>query len=226
MDDFNRFIITREHECDPCYRIGVNICCSSRSRFRINDDAGRHTKKLVLCGCNLKDEKVLGQGIVDLTIEECEGLSMCFVDDLPRLNNPASLRILEIMLCGGIECIMRSNCRESEISSTLEEVYLCRLDDLRELMQRGQIGGASTSAAPPLAPAQPVYCFLKRLQIGYCNRMRKLGLPASGIPNLEEIEIGWCDEVEEIFDDEGRGCITILPKLSYLSYKGYRDSSV
>lgn len=74
MNEFNWFIRIRvgpdnTTRYNGCYIIG---------------DFGSRVNELILCECNLRAEKVLGDGIVYLTASKCEGLSMCFVDDFPH----------------------------------------------------------------------------------------------------------------------------------------------
>lgn len=74
--------------------------------------------------------------------------------------------------------------------STLEDILLEDLDDLKGLIRKGGRGiGASA------ARTQAVFSSLKLLRIEKCNKMRTLGLPASGVPNLECITIWECEEM-------------------------------
>ncbi|KAG6388352.1 hypothetical protein SASPL_149777 [Salvia splendens] len=99
VNEFNWFIRCRKD--NTCYRIRVGPDNTTRYNGYIMGDFGSHGNELILCECNLKAEKVLGHGIVYLTASKCEGLSMCFVDDFPQLNNPKSLKRLRIESCGG-----------------------------------------------------------------------------------------------------------------------------
>ncbi|XP_042034861.1 probable disease resistance protein At4g27220 [Salvia splendens] len=170
--------------CDTCYSILVG----SYHEDEYNTIGGTcHDKELFLFKCDLKDERVLAEGIV----QQCEGLGICFVD---------GLKILRIESCGGIEYIWRS---ESQMSA-IEEIELVELDAIKGLIEKGEIGAS--------AAHQPVFSSLTKLRIEKCNRMR-ISLP--GAPNLEVIDIRECEEIEEIFEDEGTGSLT-LPKLKTL----------
>ncbi|KAG6388533.1 hypothetical protein SASPL_149961 [Salvia splendens] len=73
---------------------------------------------------------------------------------------------------------------------------------MKGLIEQGEIGASA-------ALAQPVFSSLTRLSISNCNKMR---IPLPGAPNLEDIHISECEEIEEIFEDEERHCLA-LPKL-------------
>ncbi|XP_042032562.1 probable disease resistance protein At4g27220 [Salvia splendens] len=188
VNDFNSFITSlgsRVH--NTYYKIGVG----SYDKGIYATRGVCYNKELFLSKCNLKDERVLAERIVQLTISECEGLSVCFVDGLKRLT---------IQYCGGIEYILKK-CQ----MSTLEEIELVKVDAMKGLINKGEIGASS-------ALAQPVFSSLTKLTIEKCNKMR---IPLSGVPNLEVIDISRCEEIEEIFEDEGTSSLT-LPKLKSL----------
>ncbi|KAH6801137.1 hypothetical protein C2S52_001601 [Perilla frutescens var. hirtella] len=210
VSDFNDFIRsgkTRVH--DTFYKIQVGSFC--HEYFISYSEC--YKKQLILCECNLRHERVLGQDIECLRISKCEGLSSCLLDDFSRLNNPTSLERLRIERCGGIEFILTSEqlIAAQEFPSQIwsfEDIHLRELDDFKGLIEKRGIG-----ASPALG--QAAFCSLKRLQIHECNKMRKPGLRVSEVPNLEEITIQMCGEIEEIFEDEGRGSVT-LPRLRQL----------
>ncbi|XP_047960427.1 probable disease resistance protein At4g27220 [Salvia hispanica] len=196
VSDFNRFVTSRVH--DTCYRIGVGYSYTARYRF-----FELYNNELILCGVSLKDEKVSGEGVLYLTMIRCKGLSTCFVNDFPRLGDPTSLKRVNIESCGGIECILSSDHQDLLLPqiSTLEDIVLVELEDLKGFV---------------IAPIKIVFSSLKRLAIYKCSKVGKLGLPALSFPNLEYIEIEVCgEELQEIFDVDGRGSVT-LPKLKKL----------
>ncbi|XP_047959967.1 probable disease resistance protein At4g27220 [Salvia hispanica] len=169
---------------DTSYTIGVG---SYDGDFHTRIGAC-YNKELFLFKCNLEDERVLAEGIV----QQCEGLGNCFVDGLKRLR---------IKSCGETEYIWRSEAGLSSQMSTLEEIELIELDAMKGLIEKGEIGASA-------ALAQPVFSSLTRLVIYWCNKMR---IPVPVAPNLEDIHISYCYEIEEIFD-EGTSSLT-LPKL-------------
>ncbi|XP_057795707.1 probable disease resistance protein At4g27220 [Salvia miltiorrhiza] len=208
VNDFNRFITSRVH--DTCYRVGVGYIYTARYRY-----FELYNNELILREVNLKDEKVSGQGVVYLTIIQCQGLSICFVDDFSGLNNPTSLKRVSIESCGGIECILSSDQGQGGSLppqiSTLEEIKLVELEDLKGVVKKEEIGAS-------VAPAEIMFSSLRRLVIHKCSKIGKLGLPVLGVPNLEYIEIEVCGELQEIFEDDERGSVTLskLKKLSLL----------
>ncbi|XP_047946824.1 probable disease resistance protein At4g27220 [Salvia hispanica] len=178
---------------DTCYRILVG----SYNKDKFNTIGGTcHTKELFLFECGLEDERVLAEGVVHLTIFKCEGLSIWFVD---------GLKSLRIERCGGIEYILRSESGLSSQISALEKIELVELDAMKGLIEKGEIGISA-------ALAQPVFSSLTKLRIEKCNNMR---MPLSGAPNLEVIVMSECEEIEEIFEDEGTSSLN-LPKLKYI----------
>ncbi|XP_047942947.1 probable disease resistance protein At4g27220 [Salvia hispanica] len=201
VDDFNHFVATRV--CDTFYSAGVGLL--DTCHYRLMRDLDCCKNEFFLFGWNFKAGKILGQHIVYLTIMKCKGLSVCFVDDLSQLNNPTSLVRLQVESCGNVEYISRSG---EELLSTLEELFLEDLNNLKGLVLIWEIGAAPTQPA--------LFSFLRLLKIGKCNKMRKVGLPGLGVPNLEEITIFRCGEIEEIFEDEGGGPLS-LPKLKQLN---------
>ncbi|XP_047959954.1 probable disease resistance protein At4g27220 [Salvia hispanica] len=196
VNDFHSFITSwgsRVH--DTCYTIGVGSYDKSFQARR----GLCYNKELFLSECNLEDEGALAEGIVELTISKCEGLSIWFVDGLKRLR---------IQSCVGIEYILRSESGLSSQVSTLEEIELVELDAMKGLIEKGEIGASAA------ALAQPVFSSLTELRIDKCNKM-KMRIPLSGVPNLEAIHMSECEEIEEIFEDEGTSSLT-LPKLKFL----------
>ncbi|XP_047959961.1 probable disease resistance protein At4g27220 [Salvia hispanica] len=195
VNDFNTFITSlgsRVH--DTCYTIAVGSYDKSFQAIR----GVCYIKELFLSECNLKDERVLAEGIVELTISKCEGLSICFVDGLKRL---------KIQFCGGMEYILKSEAGLSSQMSDLEEIVLYGLDDMKGLIEKGEIGASA-------ALTQPVFSSLTKLRIDKCNK-NKMRIPISGVPNLEDIDMKECEEIEEIFEDGGTSSLT-LPKLKTL----------
>ena len=91
--------------------------------------------------------------------------------------------------------------------STLEEIELVELDAMKGLIEKGGIGASA-------ALARPVFSSLTKLRIEKCNK-NKMRIPLSGVPNLEVMDISKCEEIQEIFEDEGTSSLT-LPKLKTL----------
>ncbi|KAG6390528.1 hypothetical protein SASPL_148266 [Salvia splendens] len=197
VNEFNSFRTSWESWVhDTCYTIGVGSYQVSLYPYE-----GRgvcHNKELILSECNLEDERVFAEGILQLTISKCKcvGQSIYSVD---------GLKTLRIKKCGGIEYIWRSEAGLSSQISALEIIQLVKLDAMKGLIEKGEIEASA-------ALAQPVFSSLTKLRIDKCKKMR---IPLSGVPNLEVIHISKCEEIEEIFEDEGTSSLT-LPKLKYL----------
>ncbi|KAG6390524.1 hypothetical protein SASPL_148262 [Salvia splendens] len=197
VNEFNSFITSWESRMhDTCYTIGVGSYHVSLYPYEGKGICRK--KELILSECNLEDKRVFAEGILHLTISKCECVG-------PSIYSVDGLKTLRIGSCGGIEYIWRSEAGLSSQISTLEEIELVELDDMNGLIEKGEIGASA-------APAQPVFSSLTELRIEKCNKMR---IPLSGVPNLEVIRISECEEIEEIFEDEGTSSLT-LPKLKYL----------
>ncbi|KAG6390527.1 hypothetical protein SASPL_148265 [Salvia splendens] len=198
VNEFNSFITSWESRVhDTCYTIGVG---SYHVSFYLYEGRGVcHNTELILSECNLEDERVLAKGIVQLTISKCKCVG-------PSIYSVGGLKRLRIERCEGIEHILRSEAGLSSQMSALEEIILIELDDMKGLIEKGDIGASS-------ALAQPVFSSLMRLRIDRCDKMR---IPLSGVPNIEDIHISKCEEIEEIFEYEGTSSLT-LPELKYLT---------
>ncbi|PIN26649.1 Apoptotic ATPase [Handroanthus impetiginosus] len=152
-----------------------------------------------------------------------KGLSNSLLDAFPRLSKPSSLKVLEICDCQEIECLLDNEpflMANLEYESrfallrNLEKIFLIRLPNFIAFFQN--IG----AAIHPPPPQAIVSSSLQILHIWECNRMRKLGLLSSAIPNLEEIQIVKCNELEEIIEiQEGEGRVVSLPKLKVLGLR-------
>ncbi|KAG6388536.1 hypothetical protein SASPL_149964 [Salvia splendens] len=235
VNEFNSLITSwgsRVH--DTCYTIGVG---SYHESFYQN--VGRevcYNKELIVSECNLEDERVLAEGIVD------------------------GLKRLRMERCGGIEYIWNSEAGLSSQISALEKIELVELDAMKGLIEKGEIGASASLArsvfssltklriekcnkmttpilgVPNLEDIDMRECEeieeifedegtssltlpkLKTLRLYWLPRLRKVGT-LSGVPNLEVIDISKCEEIEEIFEDEGTSSLT-LPILKTLRLYG------
>lgn len=136
-----------------------------------------------------------------LVFHQCDGLSSSLADDLSRLDDPRSLKMLKIHNSRGIECLFKHEqmvSKKSDQFSSLEKILLQDLPDFMGLIHRQGMRAAEVFASPTFAPA--AFSSLKYLTICKCNKMKTLGLPASAFPNLEIISVQYCDELEEMIE--------------------------
>ncbi|PIN27017.1 Apoptotic ATPase [Handroanthus impetiginosus] len=231
VSGFNEYIRSRQGQMSTIFYIIMVYGGVYKDFKRFFTGKDNRRNKLNIRQCDLKngteeDSIMLVHNIQFLKLEECEGLSNSFFDDLPRLNNLNSLEVLEISKCGGIERILTNEQfltanQEFELRflslRTLEKIILSELHDFIGLIQN--IGATVASALPQEA----IFSSLRSLSIFKCNKMRKLGLPLLEFQNLEEIYIYNCDEIEEIIavregEGEGRGerRVISLPKFKEL----------
>ncbi|KAL7114967.1 hypothetical protein ACP275_04G154300 [Erythranthe tilingii] len=219
--DFNRFVKSREnrvHSVSYCIEVGNEHLGDEEDDYADSVECMGYTS-VVFFKTDFSDEEmiiILPNGIGFVKFYECDSLSNCFSDDF---DTPSSLHTLEIKKCGKIECILKND----RHSVALEHVTLADLPDFTGVIHKQNI------EASLLGP--PRFSSLKSLWISDCNKMQKLGLPASEFPNLETLSIKKCSDIEEIIEDneEGGGNIlTIsLPKLKWLElYKLPRLRSI
>ncbi|XP_047959940.1 probable disease resistance protein At4g27220 [Salvia hispanica] len=88
-----------------------------------------------------------------------------------------------------------------------ESPSIYSVEGLKGLIEKPEIGALSTFV-------QPKFSSLTMLRIEKCNKS-KMRIPLSGVLNIEVIDISKCEEIEEIFEDEGTSSLT-LPKLKIL----------
>ncbi|TYJ39080.1 hypothetical protein E1A91_A04G041400v1 [Gossypium mustelinum] len=134
-----------------------------------------------------------------LNIFKCDYLRS-LVDDNSSFKNVIGLRMLHIMYCEGIECVVSLSSFASSSAhpfQSLEVLALFNLPKLNALiMKDAETGSATTS---PLAPSA-TFSHLKEITIERRSSMKTL-FPHWLLPNLqnlEEISVDSCDELVEI----------------------------
>ncbi|KAL7114973.1 hypothetical protein ACP275_04G154700 [Erythranthe tilingii] len=220
--DFNRFVKSREnrvHSVSYCIEVGnEHLGDEEEDDYADSVECMGYTS-VVFFKTDFSDEEmiiILPNEIGFVKFYECEGLSNRFSDGFEI---PSSLYTLEIKKCGKIECILKND----RHSVALEHVTLADLPDFTGVIHKQNV---EASLVGP-----PRFSSLKSLWISDCNKMKKLGLPASEFPNLETLSIKKCSDIEEIIEDaeeEGGNILTIsLPKLKWLElYKLPRLRSI
>ncbi|KAG6388534.1 hypothetical protein SASPL_149962 [Salvia splendens] len=124
---------------------------------------------------------------VQVAVEEIENLKLLEefcgrvenVNDFNSLISMDGLKRLRIERCGRIKYILSSEAGLSSQISAIEKIELVELDDIKGLIEKGEIGASA-------ALAQLVLSSLIKLTIYKCNRMR---IPLPGASNLEDIRI-------------------------------------
>ncbi|KAL7153170.1 hypothetical protein ABFS83_04G147700 [Erythranthe nasuta] len=147
------------------------------NRFVKSRENRVHSTSVVFFKTDFSDEQmiiILPNGIGFVKFYECDGLSNCFSDGFEI---PSSLHTLEIKKCEKIECIMRND----QCSVNLEHVTLADLPDFMSVIHKQNVEAALVGP--------PRFSSLKSVWISDCNKMKKLGLPASEFPNLETLSI-------------------------------------
>ncbi|XP_047941183.1 disease resistance protein RPS5-like [Salvia hispanica] len=151
-----------------------------------------------------------------LVFHHCYGLSNCLADDFSRLDDPRSLKLLEVYNSRGIECMITYEKPGSQFSS-LEKILLQDLPDFMGIIRRRE---ARPWGEPTYAPAEAAFSSLKYLTLCKCNKMKKLELRASDFPMLERICVRNCNEIQEITEatdgtgrEEAEASVVSLPRL-------------
>ncbi|XP_057791849.1 probable disease resistance protein At4g27220 [Salvia miltiorrhiza] len=197
--DFSRVFRSRSRAHGTYYSIQVRLVYDGFSRRR-------NQVTFYLCDLEKGDENHDTMSAQDILVfHHCDGLSNCLADDISRLDDPRSLKLLEVYNSRGIECMFTYAKSVSQFSS-LEKILLQELPDFMGMIHRREAGPSEVFASPTFAPA--AFSSLKYLTICKCNKMNKLGLPASEFPKLERICVRNCDEIQEIIetaDGTGRG---------------------
>ncbi|KAJ4846530.1 hypothetical protein Tsubulata_013530 [Turnera subulata] len=164
------------------------------------------SRDVLFTNCNIGERGVqlrLPRDTKRLKISECHDLqSLC--DASPSLNGAIGLKSVNIEQCDGIQCLLQLSCLSSypEALKSLESLSLWHLKSLKVLFSRGG------DVAP--APWPPTYsCFphLKTIWVVDCPRLKvlfPLGL-AVNLPNLEEIKVLGCKELEELVESREGG---------------------
>lgn len=212
--DFSRVFRSRRSRAHGTfYSIQVRLVYDGFSRRR--NQVSFH-----LCDLEKEDQNHATMSAQDILVfHHCDGLSNCLADDFSRLDDPRSLKLLEIYNSRGIEHFTYE--RSGSQFSSLEKILLQDLPDFMSMIHRREAGPAEVFASPTFAPA--AFSSLKYLTICKCSKMKKLGLPASEFPKLEIICVRNCESIEEIIeiaDGTGRGeavaPVISLPRLRQL----------
>ncbi|PON49064.1 NB-ARC domain containing protein [Trema orientale] len=146
--------------------------------------------KLVSLGkCNLSERILLPKDVEDLYIHDCDinASSLC---ELVPLINATKLKCIEIDRCGVIEHLFSDSYASIfALLQSLEKLRLREMEDLRGLFKRERV-----ESVPPAT-----FSSLKYLHIYGCNNVKKLFILSNGsTPSLEEIDISWCEQLEEL----------------------------
>ncbi|KAL1533451.1 Ulp1 peptidase [Salvia divinorum] len=206
-------------------------------------------RKLRIEKCNKMRIPVSGVPNLEvIDIRECEEIEVIFEDEgtssltlpklkslwlrkLPRLRKVGilsgvlNLEVINISECEELEEIFEDEGTSSLTLPKLKSLWLCKLPRLRKV---GILSGAPNLEVVDISECEEIEEIfkdegtssltlpkLKCLSLYGLPRLRKVGM-LSGVPNLECIYVRNCGEIEDVFDDEERRCLT-LPKLQYLN---------
>ncbi|GLU15750.1 hypothetical protein SLE2022_322180 [Rubroshorea leprosula] len=203
IKSYNYFVKSQDFQILTDYNIevGKRIIASSTTQ---------RESLVSINNCDLGEEcMVLPDNLQRLNIVQCRNMRSG-VNKAALLEKATELSICNIESCEDMECVVDLDSSSCPILDKLEELHLGRLPKLSVLVR---VEGVAT---PP-----HVFSNLKRLSIWDCSGMRKL-LPLEllqAFQNLEEIDVKWCEEMDEIIassDSDASSDKFTFPKLRTL----------
>ncbi|KAL2531092.1 putative disease resistance protein [Forsythia ovata] len=227
VSDLNRLITFLQSMMPPSF-----YCIFLISKFDEQIIWETSRRKLVGFGKESLMDSSLGEGkillprdIENLIFSESGLRMVSLADGFLMLNNARYVKKCNVYNEDEIECIIRLSSTEEQQSrgvpfQSLEKLLLYELPNFIGLfMWEGK------AAVAPLLPG--IFTQLTDLKIDRCNKMKKL-IPWSllqTLPNLQNLGVKFCDEIEEIIgdeDDDGSPVINssaevTMPRLKILS---------
>ncbi|GLT94922.1 hypothetical protein SLE2022_126330 [Rubroshorea leprosula] len=161
-----------------------------------------------ICG----EPTLLPSDVQNLEVMECN--DMRSLNDISGFPDATDLQECKIYDCEGIECFL------SSWSNQLPSLRFLELSRLKNLKAMFEVEAIAKSVLPP-----NTFSSLKVITISFCVKIKKLFsprlLPLEFLQNLEEIEVKYCTQLEEIIASEPerereRVSKVILPKLKRL----------
>ncbi|GLT88215.1 hypothetical protein SLE2022_062500 [Rubroshorea leprosula] len=149
----------------------------------------------------------------ELVLDGCNYLRS--LNDISSAKDAEELKCCRIRDCNGVKCVFSSSI--NLLGQKLEALDLFSLENLEALFE------AEAITQSPLPP--DTFSSLKTISVWHCHKIKTLFPFWMNLQSLEEINIGYCDQMEEIiaWDAEGgekEGVIQlILPKLKILELK-------
>ncbi|GKV25693.1 hypothetical protein SLEP1_g35089 [Rubroshorea leprosula] len=157
----------------------------------------------------------LPPSVQELVLNGCNYLRS--LNDISSTKDAEELKCCRIRNCSGVKCFLSSSI--NLLAQKLEVLDLYNLENLEALLE------AEAITKSPLPP--DTFSSLKTMSVRNCHKIKKLFSFWMNLQSLEEIRIGYCDQMEEIIvwdaeeaGGEKEGVIQfILPKLKSLKLK-------
>ncbi|GKV13691.1 hypothetical protein SLEP1_g24677 [Rubroshorea leprosula] len=187
--------------------------CGSYHSFPFKLVEGR-IKRLEFTGIDVKNTWLL-PSVQELVLNECNYLRS--LNDISSTKDAEELKCCRIRKCSGVKCFLSSSI--NLLAQKLEVLELYNLENLEALLE------AEAITQSPLPP--DTFSSLKTVTVGHCHKIKKLFPFWMNLQSLDEIRIGYCNQMEEIIvwdaeeaGGEKEGVIQlILPKLKILKLK-------
>ncbi|GKV13683.1 hypothetical protein SLEP1_g24669 [Rubroshorea leprosula] len=149
--------------------------------------------------------------VQELVLNGCNYLRS--LNDISSTKDAEELKCCRIRDCNGVKCVFSSSI--NLLAQKLEALDLFSLENLEALFE------AEASTKSPIPP--DTFSSLKTISVRHCHKIKTLFPFWMNLQSLEEINIGYCNQMEEIivWDAEGGGKKegVILPKLKSLKLK-------
>ncbi|KAG4127365.1 hypothetical protein ERO13_D10G211800v2 [Gossypium hirsutum] len=133
------------------------------------------------------DEIILPYGIEQLILVRCWGVRS--INDI-GLRDAPDLKACELCACRDLESVISSQCEQLQ---TLESLYLSGLENLKVIVE---VGAGESSVG--------IFSSLKEISLFDCGKIKKLFSADWVLSNLEEINVMYCSELEEIITESGK----------------------
>ncbi|KAK9030832.1 hypothetical protein V6N11_032242 [Hibiscus sabdariffa] len=184
-----------------CLRVGEYPCT------RIEEEKESFGNLVILSRCIVReDELVLPNDIQVLELHDCQGFaSIC---EIFSRNCATSLKSCRMSGCGDMECAF-----QSPLSSPSESLELLVLRNLENLLVFYE--------GPAATVPDSTFTNLKRLAIHECRKIKKLFTPNMQLHRLEDLEVSYCDQIEEIIEEHSinRDSVINFPMLRSLTLR-------
>ncbi|KAK5786749.1 hypothetical protein PVK06_041392 [Gossypium arboreum] len=200
----------------------------------------RHIEKLVVCHNGTKSHEkkylIFSRFFCDSSFESHEEKYLIFSRFfLTSLGNFSSLKILEISCLYNTKRLFSPNC----VPPNLEQLEVSNCKQLEEIIASEERGRVTMEFCLPRLkkmklrslPQLKSICSvdavmicesLERISVMSCLRLKRMFSPNCVAPNLEQLEVSNCHQLEEIIASEERGRVTMefcLPRLKKMKLR-------
>ncbi|KAA3472438.1 putative disease resistance protein [Gossypium australe] len=221
------------------------ISCPKLKRMFSPNCVPPNLKELKVWECNQLEEIIASEERGRVTMEFClPRLKKMSLISLPELKSICSVDA--VMICESLEWLKVISCPKLKrmfspncVPPNLEELEVWHCNQLEEIIaseERGRVTmkfclprlkNMSLRDLPELksicsVDAVMICESLEWFEVKYCPKLKRMFSPNCVPPNLEELEVSKCNQLEEIITSEERGRVTMefcLPRLKKMSLR-------